>query len=324
MPTPAKLSTLEKLRQRTASTRIQKNIRQRQHHKKVVQLAQQSWEKLIDHKQAASFYYNRRTGLTQWMKPYLLKKINMELNTTFNYYDTPEYLNQRSKVHQSEKVNINEFKFKASWMSAPELDEAQYSVNQVAPHLLLPPGEVWDPVPKSNQDFGDTGLLTRTTGDTARWICPKCKYTNKPGTLMCEICGAEKPKAMGQKAEDLLHLTNGDNTTLLAASIPWSYPQEEGKKESLYDEEYAPEHEPNAEELLAIDDAQQLLLALDREHASDSDEATIPPTMRGSTIRMLLIRTKALMGILASSTCVGGVCVCVGGVGGVVFDVFDG
>ena len=207
------------------------------------------------------------------MKPYLLKKINMELNTTFNYYDTPEYLNQRSKVHQSEKVNINEFKFKASWMSAPELDEAQYSVNQVAPHLLLPPGEVWDPVPKSKQDFGDTGLLTRTTGDTTRWICPKCKYTNKPGTLMCEICGAEKPKAMGQKAEDLLHLTNGDNTTLLAASIPWSYPQEEGKKESLYDEEYAPEHEPNAEELLAIDDAQQLLLALDREHASDSDDS---------------------------------------------------
>ena len=127
---------------------------------------------------------------------------------------------------------------------------------------------------------------------------------------------------MGQKAEDLLHLTNGDNTTLLAASIPWSYPQEEGKKESLYDEEYAPEHEPNAEELLAIDDAQQLLLALDREHASDSDDSDDSSDNEGQYDSDASDSDESIDGHFGIQYVWGGV----GGrcFGGVVFDVFDG
>ena len=63
-------NALEKLRQRSAAVRIQSNIRRRQHHKWTVQLAYNTWEKLIDHKQSAFFYYNHTSvGVIYFLGP---------------------------------------------------------------------------------------------------------------------------------------------------------------------------------------------------------------------------------------------------------------
>ena len=96
-------NALEKLRRRSAAVRIQSNIRRRQHHKWTVQLAYNTWEKLIDHKQSAFFYYNHTSGVTQWFKPLLLKKKLLEPNADFNYHETDAYKNQRYKGKQKQK-----------------------------------------------------------------------------------------------------------------------------------------------------------------------------------------------------------------------------
>ena len=63
-------NALEKLRRRSAAVRIQSNIRRRQHHRWTVQLAYNTWEKLIDHKQSAFFYYNHTSvGLIYFLDP---------------------------------------------------------------------------------------------------------------------------------------------------------------------------------------------------------------------------------------------------------------
>jgi hypothetical protein len=254
------LSALEKLRQTTASVIIQKNVRRYQHHQYVVNLAMSSWEKLIDHKNSAHFYYNRISGLTQWFKPMLLKKKRLVLNETFNYYTTNEYMTSRYRINQIPKVNPVDFLFDESWMNAPELDEKQYSVIKVDPSILVPPGEIWNPTPTTKKDFGDTGLLTKTTGDTDPWDCPKCKYTNRPGVLICDICGFNCPPEIGKKAEDMMPKKP-------IQTVPWSYPIEDTK-------DIMNEQKQDPEESLALDQARQLLLSLDHEHGDTSSSSS--------------------------------------------------
>ena len=254
---PPKLSALEKLRQLTSAVRIQACIRQHQHFHYAVKIAFQTWEKLIDQKQNAYFYFNRTSGQTQWFKPLLLQKKLLEPNAEFNYYESDTYINQRYKVHQIPEVNPLEFQFEREIdLLAPEMDEEQYSIRQVDPIILQPPDE-WTPIPKSKVDFGDTGLLTKTTGDSESWNCAKCKYKNRPGTLTCEICEAAPPEKQGTRAEDML-----EETKLPTQTIPWSYPDSADNEDSSSSSSIAGVHE-----------AQDLLRVLDKEH-EDSESGS--------------------------------------------------
>ena len=262
------LSALEKLRQRTGAVRIQSCVRQRQHYLYAVTIACKTWEKLIDHKQGAYFYFNHTTKAAQWFKPHLLTGQTLDINKDFNYYESEEYKNQRCKVHVIEAVDPNEFIFNRPCdTEQPELDEAQYQVLDVPAHILQPPGE-WTPVPTTKEDFGDTGLLTTTTGDSESWECPKCKFTNRPGMLTCDICSSLQPKKLGVKVNSIARKNSGsgidkENTT----TTPWSFP-------SVVVDDNVDQNDASDDVALALGEAQDLLRVLDREHADDDDSAS--------------------------------------------------
>ena len=197
----------------------------------------------------------------------MLKKKLLEPNADFNYHETDAYKNQRYKVHQIDEVNPLEFQFDKKWTEQPELDVEQYQVLQVPKHLLVPPGE-WDPTPKSKSDFGDTGLLTKTTGDSNPWSCSKCKYDNRPGVLCCEICNASKPVQEGQKAENM------NDTSKPTTTTPWTFDDPDDDNNKKEEEEDDNEENQQNSNILGLNEANNLLKALDGEHYDEGDETS--------------------------------------------------
>lgn len=162
-----------------------------------------SWEKLFDSKQNAYYYYNKVSRQSQWFRPYLLGTKRGELPVTdYDYFQTKEYLTSRTKIHQvstqeAENISRDAFSF-GDKFSYPD-EESNYVVYDVPHEILKPPAE-WSPDPDP-KDFGNTGLLSETTGDSNKWACPHCKYVNRAGLMRCEICEGAKPKEGEKQVE---------------------------------------------------------------------------------------------------------------------------
>lgn len=199
-------SAMEKIRRRAATLRIQSFLRMVKGYRVGVDLAWRTWEKLYDSKQNAYYYYNKNNKTSQWFRPFLLGTIQRQGDlplTDYDYFSTLEYLSSRSKVHQitpaeAEDVAHGAFTFGDKFSYSSDDDET-YVVLDVPREILQPPGE-WHPDPHPD-DFGDTGLLSATTGDSSKWTCPACKYVNRAGLLRCEICDGPKPREGDQQVE---------------------------------------------------------------------------------------------------------------------------
>ena len=200
-------SAIEKIRRRSATLRIQSFLRMVKGYRAGVDLAWHTWEKLYDSKQNAYYYFNKNSKASQWFRPYLLGSVQKQGElplTDYDYFSTPGYLSSRTKIHQltvQEAVDVakDAFAFGDKYSYSSEDDDGAYVVHDVPRGVLEPPGD-WHPDPNPD-DFGDTGLLSATTGDASKWTCPACKYVNRAGLMRCEICEGPKPEDGDKQVE---------------------------------------------------------------------------------------------------------------------------